>query len=57
MAQSSSLMTEKIKRTVDALLRVVPGQTARRFNKVLAQCGFDLVQELPVTFGKNEKGG
>jgi hypothetical protein len=29
MAQSSSLMTEKIKRTEDALLRVVPGQTFR----------------------------
>jgi hypothetical protein len=31
--------------------------TARRFHKVRVQCGFDSVQELPVTFGKNEKGG
>jgi hypothetical protein len=30
---------------------------ARRFHKVRAQCGFDYVQDSPVTFGKNEKGG
>jgi hypothetical protein len=30
---------------------------ARRFHKVRAQCWFDSVQDFPVTFGKNEKGG
>jgi hypothetical protein len=30
---------------------------AQRFHKVRAQFVFDSVQELPVTFGKNEKGG
>jgi hypothetical protein len=40
MAQSSSLMTEKIKCTVDALLRVVPGQTLRVPNAMQMFGGF-----------------